>query len=69
MDGIATFLLGGAVGAVLGYLASRKRPQQTMTKMPGRPLEAPPVGPPAAAEEVRWLRPQKKRPRPPLLRA
>jgi len=52
MDGIATFLLGGAVGAVLGYLASRKRPQQTMTKMPGRPLEAPPVGPPAAAEEV-----------------
>lgn len=43
MDGMATFLLGGAVGVALGYLASRKRAHRSVTGTAGQSLEAPSI--------------------------
>lgn len=51
MDRLATFLLGGAVGAALGYIASRKDQKKAYKTPECRTVEAPQPAPVASREE------------------
>ncbi len=51
MDNLATFLLGGAVGAALGYIASRRDRKKADKSPEYRTVEVPPAAPVASREE------------------